>query len=297
MLLLPSGDPGKAWQQNDPKLNPELFQVMSDIFLYSVDRKNLRFKGATYLVARDPQTMASQTATIARLNVGPNPDPEPAGWRRLANVMHNGFNMDVQTQQVALTTPQLVPYRIAHLTGTGEIKLTDDQRQALKTFVYGGGTLIVDAAGGDAKFAESVEEEMRQVFAGDADQLNKPLPDNHPVYSVRGNSITHVGFRQFSQGKIPDTQTTPLLRGITVDKRLAVIYSREDLSAGLVGQPIDGIHGYTPDWATALMRNVILYTVGEPPKPVAATVPSTPGGGSGLLDDLTAPPTQPAAKP
>jgi hypothetical protein len=34
--------------------------------------------------------------------------------------------------------------------------------------------------------------------------------------------------------------------------------SREDLSAGLVGEQIDGIVGYTPDTATDIMRNIIL---------------------------------------
>ena len=44
-----------------------------------------------------------------------------------------------------------------------------------------------------------------------------------------------------------------------INGRLAVIYSREDLSAGMVGETIDGIIGYTPDTATALMTRIILY--------------------------------------
>ena len=40
--------------------------------------------------------------------------------------------------------------------------------------------------------------------------------------------------------------------------RLAVIYSPEDLSVGLVGQPIDGIVGYEPKTASALMANALM---------------------------------------
>ena len=40
--------------------------------------------------------------------------------------------------------------------------------------------------------------------------------------------------------------------------RLAVIYSPEDLSVGLVGQPIDGIVGYEPRTAAALMANALM---------------------------------------
>ena len=45
--------------------------------------------------------------------------------------------------------------------------------------------------------------------------------------------------------------------------RVAVFFSREDLSAGLVGNDVDGILGYTPDTATAIMRNVLLYAAGR----------------------------------
>jgi hypothetical protein len=38
----------------------------------------------------------------------------------------------------------------------------------------------------------------------------------------------------------------------------AILYSPEDLSTGLVGQEIDGIVGYTPEAATALVRQILL---------------------------------------
>ena len=63
-----------------------------------------------------------------------------------------------------------------------------------------------------------------------------------------------------------------------MDKRPAVFYSPEDLTAGLVGQPVDGIFGYAPESATPLMRNMLLYAAGigsvSPPKPQQA--PDTP---------------------
>ena len=39
----------------------------------------------------------------------------------------------------------------------------------------------------------------------------------------------------------------------------AVFFSREDLTAGLVGQKVDGIIGYQPDVATQLMGNIIQH--------------------------------------
>lgn len=39
---------------------------------------------------------------------------------------------------------------------------------------------------------------------------------------------------------------------------MAVFYSREDLSAGMVGEPVDGVLGYNPETATEIMRNIVL---------------------------------------
>jgi hypothetical protein len=55
-----------------------------------------------------------------------------------------------------------------------------------------------------------------------------------------------------------------------IGNRLAVIFSGEDLSVGLVGQPVDGIVGYMPHQvqipehktrmgASELMTNILLY--------------------------------------
>ena len=54
------------------------------------------------------------------------------------------------------------------------------------------------------------------------------------------------------------------LRGLTVNGHLGVVFSGQDLSVGLVGQPVDGIVGYTPDQATTLVRRLIeLKTAGK----------------------------------
>ena len=45
---------------------------------------------------------------------------------------------------------------------------------------------------------------------------------------------------------------------IQINGRIAIFYSREDL-AGLVGEPVDGVTGYTPASATELMTDIILY--------------------------------------
>jgi hypothetical protein len=50
----------------------------------------------------------------------------------------------------------------------------------------------------------------------------------------------------------------PQLAAIHLKGRAGVFYSAEDLSTGLVGVPVDGIFGYEPATATAIMRNLVM---------------------------------------
>jgi hypothetical protein len=53
------------------------------------------------------------------------------------------------------------------------------------------------------------------------------------------------------------------------------------LSEALVGQPIDGVIGYTPETAAEIMTNLILYAAGEvrdKPKPPATAPAATKPG-------------------
>ena len=49
----------------------------------------------------------------------------------------------------------------------------------------------------------------------------------------------------------------PLLRAVTSNGRIAIIYSREDITSGLVGYNFYGIRGYSPDSAVNLMINLV----------------------------------------
>ena len=70
---------------------------------------------------------------------------------------------------------------------------------------------------------------------------------------------------------------TPQLRGIDVAGRTAVYFSREDLSTGMVGEPVGGILGYSPKSATAIVQH-LLASVAPPKSEVKPEAkPETPG--------------------
>jgi hypothetical protein len=95
------------------------------------------------------------------------------------------------------------------------------------------------------------------------------------VYHLPNADIAKVSYRHFAKNLLVGRPTVPQIRGIEVKKRIVAFYSREDLSAGLVGEAVDGIYGYSPESATDLMRNLVLFCA-NPPKPASPTTSTRP---------------------
>jgi hypothetical protein len=240
----------------DVKGHPDDFQLGTNIFLYAVDKKNLLKKGETYLVKPDAKIKATDTLSLARIQYDGNWDPEPGGWKRMAAIMLNDHHIALKIDTAKLGAGKLAGHKVAHMTGTTRFQLDDASRKELKDFVTSGGTLIIDACGGSGPFAQSVETEMDAIFGDDAKSLSEALPQDSPVYRD-GSKDIEIAWRTFAKTQVGSLKGGRL-RGLKIKDRLAVIYSPEDLSVGMVGEPIDGIIGYEPKTATALTENLLM---------------------------------------
>ena len=180
MILIPQADPARSWQTRADLTKKELFELAADIYLYSIDKENSLVKGATYL-AKDNGVPADHTITVARLMAGDNPDPEPAGWRRLATILKNENKLGLKIEAVKVGSGGLAGAKIASLTGTTAFTLNPAARQEIKAFVEKGGTLVVDAAGGSTTFSDSAETELNAIF-GDTRQVAEIAPSAEPSH-------------------------------------------------------------------------------------------------------------------
>lgn len=262
MLLINNSDPGRFWQTEEAQQNLAAFELADDMALYAIDKTNLLEKGATFAASIDNTLPTTRAIKLARLQFAGNWNPEPGGWRRLAAILHNHSRIRVDISIARLGSNQLGDGKsgatVAALTGTGPIKLNAEQRKEIHDFLQGGGTLIVDAAGGDTQFAATVEAELTAIVGPDAvSQLKTPLPPSAPIYNLPGGIIREIKYRPFAKVSV-GSMSGPLLAAATVNNRTAVYYSRLDLSAGIVGQPTDGIIGYDPAVATAIMTNLVV---------------------------------------
>jgi len=260
MVLLPKADASRAWQAQLSASHESLFELGANLLLYASDKQNIRDKGESYIVQPSSRVTATRTLKVARVKYKGMWNPEPGGWPRLAAVMHNRDQIDLDVSTVMLgTSTDLSDFKIVDITGSGHVKLDPDAWIQLHSFVENGGTLIVDAAGGSSKFNDDVKAQLQSTFFDEASQLEQPLRPGHVLYTEIGSKIDEVSYRNFARHVLMENLKMPRIRGIKIGGRIGVFYSAEDISAGLVGQPVDGIVGYSPDSATALMEHMILY--------------------------------------
>ena len=277
----------KSWQLQTTSTQKSAFQAPANIFMYVTDQGKLRFRGTTHW-PDEPAGRTVRTVRLARLAHGGNCNPEPLAYtclrRRL--MAATGVRLDV-VGPIEIAALGEARASVATMTGTGEFNLTDAEKKALKQFVEAGGTLVLDAAGGakmepDPKtkinrpvgFAASAEQLITDLFGAKALRL---LSSQAPVLLLDGLEIGRVAYRRRTRARMPGVRV-PNLRVVAVGDRPAVIYSPEDITAGLIGYASSEVDGYQPDSAYRLMRNIILAAPRlSPPVPSSSTRPESGG--------------------
>ncbi|MBT7171742.1 MAG: hypothetical protein HN909_08225, partial [Phycisphaerales bacterium] len=116
---------------------------------------------------------------------------------------------------------------------------------------------FVDTAGGDAKVAEAGKVFIRDL-TGEAPAY---LSSRHALYQIKGKKITEEYDRKSSKAFAPGRMMCVLK-----DKKLSVLFSRQDITGGLLGMSSGTIRGYDPESAYDLMRNIILHGHGRTTK-------------------------------
>jgi hypothetical protein len=147
------------------------------------------------------------------------------------------------------TDDALWQYPIAYMNGHGNVKLGDEDVQALRRWLRAGGFLWADDNYG---MNASFRREVKKLFP---DQDLVELPNDHPIYrtfySLPGLPKIHE-----HDGKPPQ------LFGLSVDGRLVIVYSYEsDIGDGLEDPEV---HRDPPEKREAAMRmavNILMYAL------------------------------------
>jgi len=202
------------------------------------------------------------SVVLTRVQYAGHYDPEPLALHRFALLA--GPETKIAVNIAAPMPMEKLPksgVKVAALTGTGTFRLTRLQAEGLKKFVAGGGLLVVDAAGGDARFADSATRALEEAF----DDRLRPLARSSPLLTCKGFAIPKAYYRRKTVLRTNSTSKEFNLRALLVDegRRIGVLFSRDDITGGLIGAEAFAVDGYSPATAYRIMRNVVLHAAGR----------------------------------
>jgi len=237
----------------------DAFGLLSNIYLYSIGMNPRRTRLGTDHVVKRESVNPRHTFSVARVRHDGRYDPEPAALEQLGAFMHNEHEVELKIAEAEPT--KLSKQDMAFLTLTGGDTLSEAQAKALSDYVQGGGTLWIDAAGGDDKASTAAFEAMSQIMPGKiATRLLADSPVISGLHDGRqfGYDMGRVRFRPYALRSMGPVNS-PRLQAIEIDGRPAVIFSAEDVTCALAGLKHWGIFGYLPDSARKLAANSILH--------------------------------------
>lgn len=246
MLLIPNGDPARVWQLRNANNRVEAWQTAANILSYAVDKNNYYTRGETWL-APVPAKKPTKTIAVAQLQYDGVWNPEPEALTQLSNYLANKKGASIEVKTVEAGKP-IEGAKLLLVSGTRAFALTDEARAAIRAFTDKGGTVLFEATGGSGEFASSAELEINRIYNVPPSLVKR----DHPIYGAD----LKVEYRPFNILSVGNP-LAPALRGVEKDGRFHALLSREDLSAGWLGVPTDGIVGYKPDSARAIMAQVL----------------------------------------
>jgi hypothetical protein len=195
-------------------------------------------------------------------------DDAPAALGNLLTIMERQLEMRVDHEKrlLAPTDEKLLDYPLVFMHGRRAFRFTAAQRKALKDYLDRGGFLFADAICANKEFADSLRAELKTIYP-DASFVR--IPPSHPLFTdeFHGFSLPSVTLRdpQIRSEDDPLTaklvRTTPLLEGLDIDGRIAVILSPYDISCALERGASLECKGYIPADAARLGANVLLYAL------------------------------------
>jgi hypothetical protein len=263
LLIHSTEDIAGRWQANNPKQNQTAFEMGLNLFIYATGKAELRTKTDSPYIP-PPTEGPGRYVPFARVQYTGNWDPEPAAFQRFARYFWWDVGWTLQVENVAAADLKFEDYPIAHLTGTSTDRLSDNEVLALRTFVRDGGTLIIDCCGGQRRFDESIKQIwLPAICPGASPHI---LDDTDPIVTgnIKGaeagaSDCTRVLLRPYAAqvSKPPSTHLLEIKSG-----KGRIIFSELDITTGLLGTNTWGITGYSPAYSQALLKNVILDSLG-----------------------------------
>jgi hypothetical protein len=256
MLHWPS-DLTRYWQLRQDRIHRPIFELGVNLALYAAGKSELKNRLESDTLEMPPGTPLA-TLNVARVTYDGNWNPEPQAWQRGRRWLRQQTSLDVDLQETPAEHLDASKTPLAHLVGTGKIKLSEAQVQSIKRYVESGGVLVIEPCGMPDDFLQSIHDELL-LHLDPAAHLDA-VADSSPMVTASGNGmvdISHPEVRQFVRSYTDVTDWRPMTMTLGSGR---IIELPLDMSSGMLGVDAWGIAGYQPDYALQLMKNIVLWT-------------------------------------
>jgi hypothetical protein len=183
-------------------------------------------------------------------------DPDPSAVHNLLKFTRDNSTLEVKfkRQTVHLKDPKTATYPLLYMTGHHEFVWSDEEVAVLQKYLKAGGLLVADACCGRLMFDLAFRRELAKAFP---EQRLQKLPPEHPFYHCH-NDIRNVEYTPRVREDFGGLNT-PELEGLTLDNRLAVLYSKFDLGNGWEQFPHPYSYGIKDESALQIGANILVF--------------------------------------
>jgi hypothetical protein len=217
----------------------------------------------------DPNENVSRgVLVIPKLVHGGGSDEAANALPRLLGVLRTevGLRVAAEPLHVSPDDPQLLDHTVAFIHGRRDFRFSEKQRKALATYLRRGGFLFGDAICANGQFADALRREIKAALP-EAEFVR--LPEDHPLFTqqFRGYDLSTVTLRDPQVRAAGDPlnarqmQIKPLLEGVQLQGRLAVVFSPYDISCAMENAASLDCKGYLPADAARLVVNIVMYAL------------------------------------
>jgi uncharacterized protein DUF4159 len=235
------------WQTRNEKAARSSFELGVNLYVCAAGKGDLQNRAPSPYLPQNPEPPAN-SISVVRLKYEGNWDPEPQAWTRFDRWMRSNASTGIAITVSTLDdlAPGAAP--LAIVTGTSDYSPSGTELAAVKRFVESGGWLLIDDCGGGGKFAGSVQTGW---LAKLTDEKPAPLADDDPLLAGVSLKYREGTTERFGGSLKPSS--------VSIGKG-RILFSRMDLTTGLLGANTWGVLGYDPSFARAFVRNLLIDT-------------------------------------
>ena len=204
-------------------------QVGANLVTYILGNYQLGRFLSTTKVYYEAGAPARDDFVFAQLQHEGDWDPDPSAVHNLLKHARDNSTLGVKFKReaVPLKDPKTVKYPLLYMTGHRDFQWSEEESGILARYLKAGGMLLADACCGRLAFDMAFRREIAKAMP--QNKLER-LPLNHPVYQAHYD-IKHVDYTPRVREDFGPLDA-PQLEGISLEGRLAVVYSRFDLGNG-----------------------------------------------------------------